>query len=109
MMRRRRRSYKFTEKTHSKKAIVSFGLSSVSLVTYLFFVYLSYQAAGQLSTYYGGFGVLAMIVAFVSLALSLTTLKEEDSFALFPRMAIVTSILSTLLWVGNYIQGFMRG
>lgn len=108
-MRRRRRSYKFTEKTHSKKAMISFGFASVSLVTYLVFVYLSYQAAGQLSTYFGAFGVLAMLLAIASVGLAITTLKEEDSFALFPRLAMITSIVSTLLWVGNYVQGFMRG
>ena len=108
-MGRRRRSYKFTEKTHSKKAMVSFGLASVTLVTYFVFVYLSYQAAGQLSAYYGAFGVLAMLVAIVALGLSLATFKEEDSFALFPKMAMITSIVSTLLWIGNYVQGFMRG
>lgn len=108
-MRKRRRSYKFTEKTHSKKAIVTFGLAAATLVTYFVFVYLSYQAAGQLSTYYGAFGFLAMLVAIVTLGLSITTLKEEDSFALFPRMAMITSVVSTLLWVGNYVQGFMRG
>ncbi len=108
-MRRRRRSYKFTEKTHSKKAIVSFVLAAVTLVTYFVFVYLSYQAAGQLSAYFGAFGVLAMLIAVVALVLSITTLKEEDSFTLFPKMAMITSVLSTLLWIGNYVQGFMRG
>lgn len=108
-MRRRRRSYKFTEKTHSKRAMVSFGLAVVTLVTYFVFVYLSYQAAGQLSAYFGAFGVLAMLLAIVSLGISITTLKEEDSFLLFPRMAVLTSVLSTCLWVGNYVIGFMRG
>lgn len=108
-MRRRHRSYKFTEKTHSKRAIVSFGLAVATLVTYFVFVYLSYQAAGQLSAYFGAFGVLAMLLAIVAVCLSITTLKEEDSFALFPRMSMITSALSALLWVGNYVQGFMRG
>ena len=108
-MRRKRRSYKFTEKKHSKRAIISFGLAAATLVTYLIFVYLSYKAAGQLSAYYGAFGVLAMIVAVVALVFAITTLKEEDSFALFPRLAMITSVVSTLLWVGNYIQGFVRG
>lgn len=108
-MRRKRRSYKFTEKTHSKRAVVSFGLGTATLVTYFVFVYLSYQSAGQLSAYFGAFGVLAMLVAVVSVVLAITTLKEEDSFAFFPRMAILTSVVSTLLWVGNYVQGFMRG
>ena len=108
-MGRRRRSYKFTEKTHSKKAMISFGLAAASLITYLVFVYLSYQAAGHLSAYFGAFGVLAMIVAMVALGLAIATLKEEDSFALFPRLAMLTSVASTLLWIGNYMQGFMRG
>ena len=108
-MRRKRRSYKFTEKKHSKRAMISFGLAALTLLTYFVFVYLSYQAAGQLSAYYGAFGVLAMLVAMVSVGLSITTLKEEDSFALFPRLSIITSVLSILLWIGNYVQGFMRG
>ena len=108
-MRRRRRSYKFTEKTHSKRAMISFGMALVTLVIYVVFVYLSYQAAGQLSAYFGAFGVLTMIVAIVSAGMAATTLKEEDSFAFFPRMAMILSTISTLLWVGNYVQGFMRG
>ena len=108
-MRRKRRFYKFTEKKHSKKAIISFGLAALTLGTYFVFVYLSYQAAGQLSTYFGAFGVLAMLMAIVSVGLSITTLKEENSFVFFPRMALITSMLSTFLWIGNYVQGFMRG
>lgn len=108
-MRRGRRSYKFTGKTHSKRAVAMFALALLTLITYFVFVYLSFQSAGQLSAYFGAFGVFAMIVAIVSLVLSIITLKEEDSFMLFPRLAVITSLLSTLLWVGNYIQGFMRG
>jgi type III secretory pathway component EscS len=108
-MRRGRRSYKFTGKTHSKRAVVVFALALVTLITYLVFVYQSFQTAGQLSAYYGAVGVLAMIVAMVSLVFSITSLKEEDSFQFFPRLAVVTSLLSTLLWIGNYVQGFLRG
>ena len=108
-MGRRRRSYKFTEKKHSKRAVISFCLAMVTLVTYVVFVYMSYKSAGQLSAYFGAFGVLAMLVAIISVGLSITTLKEENSFAFFPRMALITSLLSTFLWVGNYMQGFMRG
>lgn len=108
-MRRRRRSYKFTEKTHSKIAMVSFGMAVVTLLIYVVFVYLSYQAAGQLSAYFGAFGFLTMLVAIVSAGMAVTTLKEEDSFAFFPRMAMILSVISTILWVGNYVQGFMRG
>lgn len=109
MVRRKRKSYKFTEKTHSKKAIVSSVMAGCSLLMYWIFVYLSYNTAGTLSTYYGGGGFLAMMIAVIALGISIPTLKEEDSFPLFPRMALLMSILSTFLWVGTYILGFLRG
>lgn len=109
MRRRRRRSYKFTEKTHSKRAIVTSAMAGSSLIMYFVFIYLSYSVGGALSTYYGGFGFLAMMIAIVALGLSIPTLKEEDSFVLFPRLALGASVLATVLWVGTYIQGIMRG
>lgn len=109
MVRKKRRSYKFTEKKHSKKAMVSAGIAGITLLMYLIFIYLSYKGGGNLSTYYGSFGFLAMVMSMVALGLSLPTLKEEDSFTLFPKLALGTSVLSTLCWVGTYISGFMRG
>lgn len=109
MRRRRRKSYKFTEKTHSKQAIVAVVLAGISFVMYLVFIYLSYDGGGTLSAYYGGFGFMAMIMGIVALFMSIPTLKEEDSFTLFPRWALCASILSTICWVGTYILGFMRG
>ncbi len=109
MARRRRNSYKFTEKTHSKPAIISFSIAGCSLFMYLVFIYLSYKVGGNLSAYYGSFGFLAMIGAVAALVISLPTLKEEDSFTFFPRLALATSVLSTLCWIGTYISGFLRG
>ena len=108
-MARRRNSYKFTEKTHSKQAMISAGIASVSLLMYLVFIYLSYKVGGTLSAYYGSFGMLAMIAAIVALLMSIMTLTEEDSFTLFPKISLATSILSTLCWVSTYISGFVRG
>lgn len=109
MARRRRNSYKFTEKTHSKRAMISAGIAGASLLMYLIFIYLSYKVGGTLSAYYGSFGFLAMIAAIVALVMAFTTLKEEDSFTFFPKLALATSVLSTLCWVGTYISGFLRG
>ncbi len=104
-MRRRPSSYKFTEKSQSKKGIVSFSIAVVLVLLYLIFVFLSFQEAGNLSTYYGGVGVLAMIFSIVTLIISITSLLEEDTFKLFPRLAIGTSLLAMLLWVGTYVLG----
>ncbi|MBQ6843565.1 MAG: hypothetical protein IJO60_02890 [Agathobacter sp.] len=109
MARRKRNSYKFTEKTHSKRAMISFGIAGCTLLMYLIFIYLSYKVGGNLSAYYGSFGFLAMIAAVVALVMSLPTLKEEDSFTLFPKLALIVSALSSICWVGTYVSGFLRG
>lgn len=109
MRRKRRKSYKFTEKTHSKKAMISVGMAGVSFAMYLTFIYLSYCGGGTLSAYYGGFGFLAMLLGFVALIVSIPTLKEENSFVFFPRLAFVISVLAVLCWFGTYILGVMRG
>ena len=58
MVRNRRRGhYKFTEKTNSRKAFVSLGMAAVSILVYVIFVLLSFNEAGQLSTYYGSAGI----------------------------------------------------
>lgn len=109
MAKRRRRTYKFTEKTHSKKAMISAGMAGVSQIMYFVFIYLSFKQAGMLSTYFGGFGVLAMGMSLAALIMALVTFKEEDSFPLYPTIALGISALSSLCWVGTYILGFIRG
>ena len=106
-MGRRRRSYKFTEKSHSKRAIVAFAGAIVLLILYLLFVYLAYKRPEGLSTYYGSIGVMAMLLSLILFIVSITSFGEEDSFQLYPRMALVASLLSCVCWVGTYIIGFM--
>lgn len=106
-MRRRRRNYKFTEKSHSKRAIAAFAIASVLLILYLIFVYLAYKGDGGLSTYYGSAGVMAMLLSVISFVVAITSFGEEDSFQMFPRLALITSMLSSVCWVGTYVMGFM--
>jgi 4-hydroxybenzoate polyprenyltransferase len=108
-MARGRRIYKFTEKSHSKRAVISFCISAVLVAIYVAFIYLAYKGDGGLSPYYGSVGVMAMLISVVSTIISITTLGEEDSFQLFPRLSLLTSILACVCWIGTYILGFMRG
>ncbi len=103
--RRRHSSYKFTEKTHSKKGMVATGLGVVLLVIYFVFIHLAFRADGNLSMYYGSAGVMAMLVSVVAAAVAITSLKEEDSFKLFPRLGLGLSILSMGCWIGTYAMG----
>ena len=108
MNRRRRRSrYKFTEKTHSKKGMGAIAVAVILIVMLVVFIYKAYKGDGNLSTYYGSAGVLALILSIIDLAIAISSTKEETSFMLFPSIAVVTSIISVLCWGGMYVAGFL--
>lgn len=107
MGNRRRRGYKFTEKTHSKRGMVATLISLLLLVWYLVFVYLAFHSNGNLSAYYGSAGVLAMLLSIGGIFIAAGTFREEDSFKLFPRLGFILSLLDTVCWCGSYIWGFL--
>ncbi len=104
--KRRRNRYKFTEKTHSKKGIAAFSAALLLCAAYLCFLLLAFQRKGGLSLYYGSAGVLAMAGAIVTLTLSVQSMREENSFRFFPRLALIVSVLALVCWGGTYLMGF---
>lgn len=106
--RRRRRSYKFTEKTHSKRGIIATALALALFLWYLVFVNLAFRAQGQLSTYYGSAGVMAMLLSVVLVFFVAGSLKE-DSYKLFPRLGLGLSLLTAFCWIGTFVWGICIG
>ena len=86
MRNRRRRGYKFTEKKHSRQGILATVLALALLVWYL---------------------VVAMIATFVVFVIAAKSLREEDSFQLFPRLGLGLTLLDMVCWIGTYIWGFL--
>lgn len=103
--RRRHSSYKFTEKTHSKRGMVATGLAAALLVLYIVFIHFAFRADGKLSMYYGSAGVMAMLVSVITLVIAAGSLREEDSFKLFPRLGLGLAIISMGCWIGTYAMG----
>lgn len=103
----RKKGYKFTEKTHSKLGIAAVVLAFILLAAYGTFVYLAFVGDGNLPVYYGSAGVLAMLVSFVGVVLAVRSMREENSFQLFPRMGLLLSLLDVVCWVGTYALGWM--
>lgn len=108
-MRKRKRhgSYKFTEKTHSKRGIVATVLALALLVLYLVILELAFRANGGLSAYYGSIGVLAMLASVVVIVVAAGSFREEDSFRLFQRLGLFLSVVNIVCWVGTYVMGFV--
>ena len=102
--RRRKYGYKFTEKTQSKKGIAAFMLS---IAIFIYVIVNSFHHGGNGSMYLGSAGVSSMLVALVAVVLAVMSLREEESFKLFPYMSTVLSFLAAGMWIAIYVIGFM--
>lgn len=107
MRRRRRRNYKFTEKTQSKRGITALLLAMISLAVLVFVIVNSFQNRGAGSMYLGSAGVASMLVGVVAVVLAIGSLREENSFKFFPYMATIMSFLATGVWLALYVVGAM--
>ena len=103
------RGYIFTNKKHPEKGIMSFILGILSLGTYIMAVYLSYQGKGVSSARYGAAGVLASVFMTVGLILRIMSLREKETFKLFPVLGMIVNVLaffalSLILYAGAYVS-----
>lgn len=107
MKRRHKRNYKFTEKTHSKRGLAGLATALVSIGIFVAVVVNSFQNGGNGSMYLGSAGVFSMLLALTALILAIGSLREENSFKLFPYLATFFSFLTTGVWVVLYTLGFI--
>ena len=98
--RRRKYGYKFTEKTQSKKGIAAFFLAVLSIAIFIYVIVNSFHRGGSA-------GVSSMLVALVAVVLAVMSLREEESFKLFPYMSTVLSFLAAGVWIAIYVIGFL--
>lgn len=102
---RRKNSYKFADKKHSKRGKISLSLALLSLLAAITMVALSIQNAGNASVYIGSAGLLALILTVVSFVIGISSLLE-DSYKLFPVLGSICSGLMLAGWVTVYVLGF---
>lgn len=57
--------------------------------------------------YLGSAGVASMLVGVISVVLAIGSLREENSFKLFPYLATIMSFLVTGVWLVLYVVGAM--
>ena len=105
--RRRKYGYKFTEKTQSKKGSAAFFLAVLSIAIFIYVIVNSFHHGGNGSMYLGSAGVSSMLVALVAVVLAVMSLREEESFKLFPYMSTVLSFLAAGMWIAIYVIGFL--
>lgn len=97
--------YIFTNKEHSKKSVMSTILGVLSVGSLFLAAYLSYVEKGAENMRYGAACFLALIFAFVGMALGVFGRMEKDRFYLFSYIGIVLNLaavglVSLILYAG---------
>ena len=91
---KKKKSYIFTNKRQSNRAIMATILGVISLLSILAVIYLTYIQTGNAPISYGLTGLLAMIMSLVGLVLGIVTVIEKDYYKVFPVLGIVLNTLS---------------
>ncbi len=95
----RYRSYKFTDKHHSKGGIRSSIAGAVSLVCSIWAVYCAFAAKGNAGAYLVIFGVLAIVCSCYGLVTGQKSFREEECYYLFSRLGTVMNLLLVIFWI----------
>ena len=101
------KGYKFTNKKHPEKGIMSTILGMISLVSVGTAVYQTFLARGEANTNMGVVGLMITLFSATGLVLGYLSKKEHDKFMLFPYLGMVLNVLalgciSVILYAGAY-------
>lgn len=97
----------YSVKSISKDAVVSCVLGSISIVSMIGAIVVSYIYDGNGPAFVGLLGIGSLIMAFSGLGFSFAAWKSQDGAFLMKRIAMVLNILPLLCAVILYIVGWI--
>ena len=104
---RRHRSYKFTDKHHSKGGVRSSIAAAISLVCTIIDIHGAYIAKGNAGTYMALFGVIAIAACCYGAYAGSQSFKEEECYYLFSRLGTCVSMILVIFWIAVVGMGFL--
>lgn len=103
-----KKGYKFTNKKHSEKSVMSTVFGALSMTSMIVLIYLSYRLRGEVPVNYGIAVMLILVFGIVGLVLGVLAMQEREKFRFFAIMGLVLNGLaifsvSAVLYAGSYI------
>ncbi len=105
MQKRKSKSYKFSDKVHPIKGILSFVFAAFGIITFITTSYLSYTTKGNAGLLVGLVGVMALLFCVAGVILALMAMRQKDIHYRFP---IIGGILCAIMLIG-YIMMYTLG
>ena len=104
----KKKGYKFTNKTHSQKAVMSTVFGTLSCVSLIVVIYLAYLCGGQVPVNYAIAGMLALLFAVIGMILGVIAIQEKDRYKFFAWLGMILNFValagvSGILYAGSYL------
>lgn len=104
---RRYRTYKFTDKHHSKGGIRSSIAGAIALICTIIAVYSAYAAKGEGGKYLVLFGVIAICGCIYGAFVGNQSFKEEECYYFFSRLGTAINLLLLIFWIAVFGMGIL--
>ncbi len=104
---RRYRSYKFTDKHHSKGGVRSSIIGAIALVCTMIDIYSAYIAKGNAGRQLALFGMIAMVCCCYGVYVGSQSFKEEECYYLFSRIGTALNFVLLVFWIAVVGMGFL--
>ena len=97
--------YKFSNKHHSGKGILSTGFGAASLILLAVLIVIACKMHGQGSMYLGSAGLVSMMFSFIGLIIGIASFFEAESYKLFPRIGSIFNLVMLMIWASIFMIG----
>lgn len=101
----RTRTYKFTDKKHTRQGMASSSLGFLALLFMAFALFMAFRSSGRAGTYTGLLGLLSMILSAAGFVMAIKGFQEEDVYYLFSQIGMFLNGGLFVLWVLIFIVG----
>lgn len=100
-----KRSYKFTDKKHTRQGIVSSLLGIIAFVLLVAGLLISYHMFGAGGPYVGLMGFLSLIFSVMGFVLGARGFHEEEVYYFFSKIGVGLNGILFVLWMLIFIEG----
>ena len=100
-----KRSYKFTDKKHTRQGVASSLLGFTALVLLGAGLWMAYRMVGGAGPAIGLMGLLSLIFSVIGFILGIRGFQEDEVYYLFSKIGVGLNGMLFILWMLIFVAG----